>query len=46
MKVAALLAAGLSIREIAEAAGLHRMTRRIEDEAAEGAVTQAENPPA
>jgi hypothetical protein len=49
--VAALLATGMSIREIAEETGLHRskvhrLKQRIEAEAAEGAVTQAENPAA
>jgi transposase len=46
-RVAALLATGLSIREIAEEAGLHRskvhrLKQRIEQEVAEGSIGQAE----
>jgi transposase len=50
-RVAALLATGLSIREIAEETGLHRskvhrLKQRIEDEGAAGAHPQAEGPAA
>ena len=49
MRVAALLAAGLSVREIAEEVGIgksvvHRMRQRIEQEAREAEGDQGESP--